>query len=136
VLQVVLKPGHNQVKRAGYGGNIRENMRESNVLKKQIIKKYEPFLKELETTFEGEAQGAVITLPIGKKIYPLSLAPQLEIILLDPDDKTICFRLASDPDAISRKKGEWKVGGVIDAVVDVINWADKMKRVAAGEKLN
>ncbi|MBU0729321.1 MAG: hypothetical protein KKE17_06600 [Proteobacteria bacterium] len=98
-------------------------------MQKEIIKqKYRSFLKEIETDLQGKAQGYMKTLKIGKKIFPFCISPQIEVILLDPEDQTIIYRRTSDPDALIRKKGEWIVGKPLDVVCNAINWAELMKR--------
>jgi len=92
-----------------------------------IEQSHRDFINELENDLHGKKQGYVKILKIGKKIFNYSIPPQLEIVLLDPEDLTICFRPASDPDAIDKKKGTWQVGKVLDAVKYVIDWADGMK---------
>ena len=93
-----------------------------------IRRHYCNFIDELENELRGKKQGYVKVLKIGKKIFNYSIPPQLEIVLLDPEDMTICFRPASDPDAIDKRKGTWQVGMILDAVKYVVDWADAMKR--------
>jgi hypothetical protein len=97
--------------------------------KERVTQQYQSFIKELENEFYGKEQGHVKIIDVGSKLFPYCLTPQLEVILLDPEINSIAYRPVSSPQAIERKKGEWKLGKPIDAVSYVIDWAEKMKRL-------
>jgi hypothetical protein len=97
--------------------------------KRSIPKHHQAFVDEVENEFQGKEQGYVKSIKVGSKLFPYSLPPQLEIVLLDPEDQTIVYRPASNPDSKDRKKGDWEVGKPIDAVKYVLDWADKMKQL-------
>jgi hypothetical protein len=101
-----------------------------DVMHKESVKqKYQLFIKELENEFYGKEQGYVKVIEVGPKLFPYCLTPQLEVVLLDPEINTIVYRPVSNPLSIERKKGEWRLGKPIDAVVYVIEWAEKMKKL-------
>ena len=95
--------------------------------KEMIKKKYRSFIEEIERDLHGKKQGYVKIIEIGGNIFPYSIPPHLEIILLDPDDQTIVYRRATDPDSFKRKKGQWITGKPFDAVCSVIDWTAEMK---------
>ena len=95
--------------------------------KETIRKKYRSFIDEIANDLLGKNQGYVKILKIGKRIFPYSIPPQIEIVLLDPEDQTVIYRRASDPDSFSKKKGEWMTGTPFDVVCSAIGWAEEMK---------
>jgi len=99
------------------------------MLNEEIKKQYPNFIQELENDLHHKQQGYVKTIKIGEKIFPFCIPPQLEIILLDPEDKTIIFRPTSDPDSEQRKKGDWVIGKPLDAVIFTVEWSNRMKNM-------
>ncbi len=95
--------------------------------KEKVKQNYQSFIKELEDDFRDKEAGYVKTIKIGRKIFPYSIPPQLEIVLLDPEDQSIVFRRASDPESLEKKKGKWNLGSPLDAVCCAIDWAELMK---------
>lgn len=98
-----------------------------SVQEESIKKNYSSFVSELENAFSDQDQGYVKKVLVGPKLFPYSLPPQLEMLLLDEEDHTIVFRPTSNPHSLERKKGEWMVGKPIDAVKYVLEWAHKMR---------
>jgi len=98
-------------------------------MRNDIEKRYRSFIEELQNDFRNQQQGHVKRIPMGQKIFPSCIPPQLEMVLLDPDDMTIGYRPTSDPGSPNRKKGQWKIGTPADAVRYVIGWTDNMKEV-------
>ena len=94
-----------------------------------ITRQHPGFIKELQNEFIGKKQGYVKIIKIGRKIFPYSILPQIEVVLLDPEEQIVGFRLASDPDSRDRKKGPWAIGDPIDVVKATIDWADRMKKM-------
>jgi len=97
----------------------------------EIQKNYSAFIEEVNHSLQGKRRGYLKFFPVGQRIFPFSIPPRIEIILLGPDDLTIKFRRASDPSSPERKRGEWQVGKPVDAVACAISWANTMKQVAA-----
>lgn len=83
-------------------------------------------LWQLQEELKGKEQGYIHILKVGEGIFQYSLLPQVEIVLLDPEENTIAYRCASDTDARARKKGIWQVGKPFDAVEVVTEWTDLM----------
>lgn len=100
----------------------------SDLREAEILTHHSSFLQELQKEFAGEAQGSMKTVLVGPKLFPYSLPPQLEMLLLDPEDQTIVFRPTTNPDSLKPKKGDWEVGKPIDAVKYVLEWAHKMRK--------
>jgi hypothetical protein len=98
--------------------------------KEYILAHHQSFLAEVENYFHGKKQGYGKIVTIGPKLFPYTIPPQLEMVLLDPEDQTLAFRVVTAPEAMSRKKGEWVIGKPLDAVACVLMWAGKMKKTA------
>ena len=108
------------------------------MIKADVQKKHAAFIQELTRNLQGKRRGFRDLIPVGNKIFPYAIPPRLEIQLLSPDDLTIKFRRISDPNSPGKKKGDWHIGKPLDAVADIIDWADTMKKVATqteGEKI-
>ena len=99
--------------------------------KEDITRNYPEFIEELQKELTGKKQGYVKIIKVGPKIFPHSIPPQIEVVLLDPEELIVCFRLASDPVSIDRKKGTWFIGGPLDVVKATIDWANRMKEIKA-----
>ncbi|MDW7774522.1 MAG: hypothetical protein SCH71_16685 [Desulfobulbaceae bacterium] len=99
---------------------------------KFIKKSFATLHRELQDQLRGQRQGFVISIPVGETLFPESLPPRLEIVLLDPDEMTVAFRKVSDARGIMPKKGEWNVGPSGSAVEKIIAWNDQMLSVKKG----
>jgi len=99
------------------------------VEKDDVVRKYPEFVEELRNEFNGKKQGYVKIIKVGPKIFPYSIPPQIEVVLLDPEEQIVCFRLATDRDSPDRKKAKWAIGEPLDVVKATIDWANRMKRI-------
>lgn len=90
-------------------------------------------LGRLQEDLKGKEQGYLYILKVGEGIFQYSLLPQVEIVLLDPEENTIAYRCASDADARARKKGAWQVGKPFDAVEVATEWTDLMIEAKFGQ---
>ena len=97
--------------------------------KDDVIRNYPEFIEELRNEFTGKKQGYVKIIKVGPKIFPYSVSPQIEVVLLDPEEQILCFRLATDPDFPDRKKAKWAIGDPLDVVKTTIDWANRMKEI-------
>ena len=100
------------------------------VTREELQKRYGGFIAEISNDLQGKKQGYVKSIPVGSRIFPGAIPPQLQIMLLDPEQQIIRFRRICDPDSRQDKWGEWQVGQPIDAVACVIDWASDMKEAA------
>jgi len=98
-----------------------------------IKKSFSTIHKELKEQLTGKTQGFAVAIPVGEGLFPGSLPPSLEIVLLDPDEITVAFRKVSDARGINHKKGEWNVGPASSAAEKIIAWMDQMMSVKTGQ---
>lgn len=89
-------------------------------------KSLEQLTADLENVLNGKVQGHVFTLPIGAEIFPNRLTPQIEIVLLDPEENFIAYRQKSHPEGITGEKGPWMIGYPESVVGLVSRWIGKM----------
>lgn len=99
---------------------------------KFIKKSFRTLHDELCRELSGRQQGFTVSIPVGESLFPASLPPRLEIVLLDPEEMTVAFRKVSDARGISRKKGEWNIGPPTAAAEKIIAWIDQMISLKAG----
>ncbi|RJX27360.1 MAG: hypothetical protein C4531_13850 [Desulfurivibrio sp.] len=88
---------------------------------------------ELQDQLKDKKQGFAVSIPVGEGLFPESLPPSLEIVLLDPAEMTVAFRKVSDARGINQKKGEWNVGPASSAAEKIIAWIDQMMSVKSGQ---
>lgn len=93
---------------------------------KFLKKSFNTLHRELREQLEGKKQGYVLTTPVGESLFPESLPPWLEIVLLDPEDMTVAFRKVTDSRGKEKRKGEWNVGPTSAAAEKIIAWVDQM----------
>lgn len=99
---------------------------------KFIKKSFRTLHEELRRELSGRKQGFTVSIPVGESLFPASLPPRLEIVLLDPEDMTVAFRKVSDTRGIIRKKGEWNIGPPTAATEKIIAWIDQMISLKTG----
>lgn len=99
---------------------------------KFIKKSFRTLHEELRRELSGRNQGFTVSIPVGEALFPASLPPRLEIVLLDPEEMTVAFRKVSDTRGISRKKGEWNIGPTTAAAEKIIAWIDQMISLKTG----
>lgn len=101
----------------------------------EIIKKnVDQLTSELEKALIGRKQGDVITLPIGKNLFPMRFTPQIEIVLLDTEEFVIAYRGRSHPNSPHDRKGAWMIGKPAAVAGEALQWVEKM--IAQKEKEN
>jgi len=93
---------------------------------KFIKKSFNTLHGELLNQLTGKEQGYIASIPVGEALFPESLPPRLEIVLLDPEEMTVAFRKVSDARGKIRKKGEWNVGTTAAAAEKLLAWIDQM----------
>jgi len=98
----------------------------SEMTEKFVKKSFNTLHLELRERLRDQKQGFVLSTPVGESLFPESLPPSLEIVLLDPEEMTVAFRKISALRGGNRKKGEWNVGPVAAAVEKIIAWVDQM----------
>jgi len=99
---------------------------------KFIKKSFRTLHGELREQLSGKRQGFMMSIPVGESLFPASLPPRLEIVLLDPDEMTVAFRKVSEARGMSRKKGEWNIGPTTAASEKIIAWIDQMISLKTG----
>jgi hypothetical protein len=82
--------------------------------------------REVHEQLKGRDQGHTLSLVVGDGLFPGSLPPRLEIILLDPEDMTVAFRKITDAQGKTRKKGEWHIGPTASAAEKIVAWVEQM----------
>lgn len=92
-----------------------------------IQKFYGGVIGEITDELRGKPQGYVKTMEVGKELFPFSLLPRIEILVLDPEDMTISFRRLSATDSPNSRKGSWRVGTPVDVAICVIKWTNLMR---------
>ena len=90
------------------------------------IKGLETLHQDLNNQLSGKKQGFFISIPVGENLFPASLPPQLEIILLDHEEMTVAFRKVSNPKSKLGKKGRWHVGSTEAAGEKLLAWQEQM----------
>jgi hypothetical protein len=96
---------------------------------KFIKKSFSTLHRELNEQLSDKRQGFAVSIPVGEGLFPESLPPRLEIVLLDPGEMTVAFRKVSDTRGVLHKKGEWNVGPSSSAAEKIIAWVDQMMSV-------
>lgn len=101
----------------------------------QIVKNdIDQLAGELENALIGKKQGDVITLPVGADLFPDQLPPQIEIVLLDPEENFIAYRRKSHPEGPTKRKGTWMIGNP-EAVAGVaLRWVGSMIKLKKEEE--
>jgi hypothetical protein len=99
---------------------------------KFIKKSFSTIHRELREQLDGKSQGHVVSIPVGETLFPDSLPPRLEIVLLDPEDMTVAFRKVSDFRSIQQKKGEWNIGPSSSAAEKIVAWVEQMLSIKKG----
>ena len=102
---------------------------------KYLKKSFATIHQELNSQLNGRRQGYLLSLPIGETLFPGSLPPRLEIILLDPEEMTVAFRKISDASGKQQRKGEWHVGPTASAAEKIMAWVDQMISVKTGDDI-
>jgi len=93
----------------------------------QIIKKnIDQLANDLETVLAGKEQGEITTMPVGAALFADRLPPQLEIILLDAEEKIVAYRARSHPDSPDVRKGSWMIGKPAAVAGEALRWAESM----------
>jgi hypothetical protein len=100
---------------------------------KFIKKSFDTLHQELQEQLTGKKQGHVVSIPVGEGLFPESLPPRLEIVLLDPQEMFVAFRMVSDSRGINQKKSEWNVGPSSSAAEKIVAWVDQMLSVKKGK---
>jgi hypothetical protein len=93
-----------------------------NIIKKDIDR----MTKEHELLLQGRKKGDVFTLQVGAELYPGRLTPQVEIILLDPEENFVAYRARSYPDSLNKRKGHWMLGQPKTVAGVVLEWTEKI----------
>ncbi len=78
-------------------------------------------LDHLENEFRDKPQGYMTKITVGRELFPATMLPSLEIILLDPQEKRVAFRKVSDPLA-KGGQGIWHVGELFEVVEEAFHW--------------
>lgn len=102
---------------------------------KFIKKSFFTIHQELREELKGKQQGYVVSIPVGEALFPESLPPRLEVVLLDPQEMTVAFRKVSDVRGINRKKGEWNIGPASSAAEKIVAWIEQMLSVKKGRNI-
>ena len=71
--------------------------------KKFVKKKSETLLHALNKALKDQPTGFMREIEVGKTLFPYSLPPVVQIILLDPVENTIAFRIRSNPGGHNEK---------------------------------
>jgi len=100
---------------------------------KFIKKSFSTIHNELQDQLRGKIQGFAVSIPVGEGLFPESLPPRLEVVLLDPGEMTVAFRKVSDARSVNFKKGEWNVGPPSSAAEKILAWIDQMMSVKSGQ---
>ncbi|MCL7488446.1 MAG: hypothetical protein M8357_09770 [Desulfobulbaceae bacterium] len=93
---------------------------------KFIKKSFKTLHREIDDHLSGGKQGLTVSIPVGEHLFPASLPPRLEMVLLDPEEMIVAYRKVADAGGISRKKGEWYVGPSAAAAEKLLAWIDQM----------
>ncbi len=72
-------------------------------------------LDGLEKELENKPHGYATTIALGKELLPETKLPSIEIILLDPCDKTVAFRTIPNLPG-EEGGGKWRLGELYEAV--------------------
>lgn len=99
---------------------------------KFIKKSFKTLHQELRQQLTGRKQGFTVSIPVGESLFPASLPPRLEIVLLDPEEMTVAYRKVSDARGMNHKKGEWNVGPPTAAAEKILAWIDQMISLKTG----
>lgn len=99
---------------------------------KFIKKSFKTLHQELRQQLSGRKQGFVVSIPVGETLFPASLPPRLEIVLLDLDELTVAFRKVSAARGLNQKKGEWNIGPATAAAEKILAWIDQMISLKTG----
>ena len=83
-------------------------------------------VEELRNELHGKQQGYVKTIKVGRKLFPYCIPPQIEVVLLDPEQLTVVFRSATDPDSKAPKKSRWRIGSPDDVADCAIGWRESI----------
>ncbi|RJQ82785.1 MAG: hypothetical protein C4519_07610 [Desulfobacteraceae bacterium] len=82
---------------------------------------------ELDQELLGKPQGFTIRISVGRHLFPGTATPNLEIVLLDPEESRVALRRVSDPFLGERRKGAWHIGSLAEAVEEAFAWTEEMK---------
>jgi len=93
---------------------------------KFIAKSFRTLHEKIHGQLNDKEQGYTMTVPVGEGLFPASLLPRLEIILLDPENMMVAFRKISNPGGKTQKKGKWYIGSTKAAGEKLIAWQERM----------
>ncbi|MCB2183858.1 MAG: hypothetical protein KQH63_17650 [Desulfobulbaceae bacterium] len=99
--------------------------------RKLVKKNHQTLYLELEKTLKNQKLGFVHEVKIGQEIFPYSLPPVIQLVLLDPVEKTVAFRSKSNPDAKFEKSGQWQLGSLGDVIDFEEAWLQQMMETRA-----
>lgn len=102
--------------------------------KKFVKKNHETLLHALNEALRDQPTGFMREIEVGKTLFPYSLPPVVQIILLDPVENMIAFRIRSNPEGIMKKASQWQLGTPAEAIDFVEEWVKHMMEIQAGDE--